>query len=228
MEDYEKTTNPTIIEASLRQGLSIIREIPRSMRVRVENLVSERFSQIENDVRFRLGMDNIVDQLQREASEAFASVARSTTTSLSALDTQRTAAPSLTPRDPLMNGSRQVGNSIAAATDATGIANGNPFRREMVPPQQTSPMLQRPAGILNDEPWSQPHVMAVPSPFNRQPVASERDRIPARANPFGGFSTNTPMQAEISDAAQEFLGFGGGTNSESYFVDQDIFFSRRH
>lgn len=69
--------------------------------------------------------------------------------------------------------------------------------------------------------------MAVPSPFNAGPVASEWDGIAAQANPFGGVSMNTPMQVENSDGAQE-LYFGGGRNSESYYVDQDIFFARRH
>ena len=140
------------------------------MRVRVENLVAERFSQIEGDVRFCLAMDNIVDQVRNQASEAFvASVARNSNPYLSVLVANDTTTSNSTALEHLMNGFRQNDASFAATTSApytsssgwaslqlfgvtpgytssarneSGTLGGNPFRRETVPSQPTSNLHQ--------------------------------------------------------------------------------------
>lgn len=112
------------MQKSLQQGLSIIREVPRLMRVRVENLVAERFSQIENDVRFCLAMDNIEDQVRNEASEAFvASVARNANPYPSVLVANDTTTSNVTTLETLMNGFWQSDSRFAATTSAPGSSS---------------------------------------------------------------------------------------------------------
>jgi hypothetical protein len=137
------------------------------MRVRVENLVAERFSQIEDDVRFRLAMDNIVGQVRREASEAFvASVTRNANPYLSVLATGDTTRSNFATLDTLMNGFRQSDDFAATI----GVPNSSSSGWPSLQPQGVSPgynpyYASSPARSGTDTPGG--------NPFRRETVPSQ-------------------------------------------------------
>ena len=206
------------MQASLQQGVFFLREIPRLMRVRVENLVAETFNQIEGDVRFRFAMDNIVDQVRREASEAFAaSVGRSANPYLSVLVANDTTS-NLTNLEPFMNGFRQSNGSFAvtanapysnspgwpspqplgvtagydassSARTATGTSGRNPFRREAMPSQPTSTVYQPLVSNSSDQFRAQPQETINSSSFGEQNMALE----------FNGTSAQGDMIDDLID-----------------------------